>query len=241
MTTSVATPEVEVKVDRDPMRVLSIAANLLPVEITDARREHKLRWIVAGMLMVVVVALGLWDVAARMQTSDQQSTLKATQSRVDSLAKSRLQYADLSNIKSENATISQQLTKLMAQDVGWYKLVPTLRSTAQTAGVSLTNINATLSTATTAAGAAAAPATGAANAPGVTANQVGSITIVGLTPDKPQIAAYLQQLAAIPGLSNPFLTTLSAQGGQYQFSLTVSFTSSLFSGRFTPATTNGGK
>jgi hypothetical protein len=237
MTTSVATPEV--KVDRDPMRVLSIAANLLPVEITDARREHKLRWIVAGLLLVVVVALGLWDVAARMQTSDQQATLKATQSQVDSLAKSKLQYADLSNIKSEDATISQQLTKLMHQDVGWYKLVPTLRSTAQTAGVSLTNINATLSSATAAA--AAAPASGAANAPGVTANQVGTITIVGVTPDKPQIAAYLQQLAAIPGLSNPFLTTLSAQGGQYQFSLTVSFTSSLFSGRYTPATTNGGK
>jgi hypothetical protein len=236
MTTSVATPEV--KLDRDPMRVLSIAANLLPVEITDARREHKLRWIVAGLLLVVVVALGLWDVAARKQTSDQQSTLKATQNRVDSLAKSKLQYADLSNIKSQNATISQQLTKLMSQDVGWYKLVPTLRSTAQTAGVSLTNINATLSTA---AAAAAAPASGAANAPGVTANQVGTITIVGVTPDKPQIAAYLQQLAAIPGLSNPFLTTLSAQGGAFQFSLTVSFTSSLFSGRFTPATTNGGK
>jgi cytoskeletal protein RodZ len=239
MTTTVATPEV--KLDRDPLRVLSIAANLLPAEITDARREHKLRWIVAAMLVVVVVALGGWDVAARMQTSDQQATLKSTQNRVDSLAKTRLQYANLSNIKSENVTISQQLTKLMAQDVAWYKLVPTLRSTAQTAGVSLTNINAILSSATTGAAAAPATGTGTASAPGIATNQVGTITIVGVTPDKPQLAAYLQQLAAVPGLSNPFLTTLSAQGGQYQFSLTVSFTSSLFSGRYTPATTNGGK
>ena len=46
MTTTAATPEL--KVDRDPLRILSITANLLPVEITDARREHKLRWLVAG-------------------------------------------------------------------------------------------------------------------------------------------------------------------------------------------------
>jgi Tfp pilus assembly protein PilN len=231
MTTTVATPET--KIDRDPLRILSIAANLLPVEVTDARREHKLRWIVAGALVVVLVALGFWDVTARQQTSDQKATLSKTQAQVDALGKQKLQFAELSNVKLGEAALSAQLTKLMAQDVAWYQLVPTLRSTADTAGVSVTNITATLSSATN-----AAPATGSASA---TVNQAGTITILGLTPDKPQIAAYLQQLAAIPGLSNPFLTTLSAQSGKYQFSLTVSFTTALFSGRYTPATTTGGK
>ena len=44
------------------------------------------------------------------------------------------QYAALSKVKSQDAAISAQLSKLMAQDVAWYKLVPTLRSTAADRG-----------------------------------------------------------------------------------------------------------
>ncbi len=55
MTTSIAVPES--KVERDPLRILSIAANLLPVEITDARRAHKVRWVIAAGLVVVLALL----------------------------------------------------------------------------------------------------------------------------------------------------------------------------------------
>ena len=73
MTTTVATPEL--KVDRDPLRILTITANLLPVEITDARREHKLRWIVAAVLVVVVARarlLGLLGPAADLERSSRR-------------------------------------------------------------------------------------------------------------------------------------------------------------------------
>ena len=52
------------------------------------------------------------------------------------------QFATLSKTKNQNAAISGDLTKLMAQDVAWYQLIPTLQTTAQTSGLSLTNIAA---------------------------------------------------------------------------------------------------
>ncbi len=64
--TTVALPP-DAKIERDPLRILSIAANLLPVEITDARRAHNLRWIIAGGLVVVLALLGFWDYSARQQ------------------------------------------------------------------------------------------------------------------------------------------------------------------------------
>ena len=234
MTTTIATTEP--KTARDPLRVLSIAANLLPVEITDARRAHKLRWIVAAGLVVVLAALGFWDYAARQQTSDQQSALTKTQDQVSNLKAqiNQPQYAAVGKVKAQDALISSELTKLMARDVAWYQVVPALQSTAKTAGVSLTNIAATLSTASS-----AASATVTAN--GTAATEAGTITLTGTAPDKTQVAAFLDALAKTPGLTNPVLSNLSSQSTQYQFSASVTFTSSLFSGRFTPSTSNGGK
>jgi Tfp pilus assembly protein PilN len=235
MTTTAVTPDI--KIDRDPLRILSITANLLPTEITDARREHKLRWLVAGGLVVVVAALGFWDFTARQQTSDQQSTLNHTQAEVSKLQSEmdQPQFAQLSKVKSQGAAISTQLNKLMAQDVAWYQLVPSLLSNGQTAGVVLTNIDGKLSSANpSAAGQTTTPTSG------TNTSDAGTLQIIGLSPDKPQVAAFLDALAKVPGLSDPFLTNLTSQTGGYQFSLNVTFTSALYTGRFTP-TTNGGK
>jgi Tfp pilus assembly protein PilN len=235
MTTTVVTPDL--KVDRDPMRILTITANLLPVEITDARREHKLRWIVAAVLVVVLAALGFWDYSARQQTSDQQAALADAQRQVNKLHAtiSDPKYAALSKAKSDGAAISSELTKLMATDVAWYQVVPTLRTTAQTAGVTLTNITATLTTASTAASSTTTATSGTSG------SDAGSISMTGSSPDKPQIAAFLDALGKVPGLTNPFLSNVNGETNQYQFSITVTFTSALYSGRYTPAKTTGGK
>jgi Tfp pilus assembly protein PilN len=235
MTSTVATPDL--KVDRDPMRILTITANLLPVEITDARREHKLRWIVAAVLVVVLAALGFWDYSARQQTSDQQAALTKAQARVNSLQASIAdpKYAALSKAKSDGAAISSELTKLMATDVAWYEVVPTLRTTAQAAGVTLTNITATLTTASSAASATTTATSGTSG------TDAGSISLTGTATDKSQIATFLDALGKVPGLTNPFLTNVNGETSQNQFSMTVTFTSALYSGRYTPAKTTGGK
>ncbi len=62
-----------------------------------------------------------------------------------------------------------------------------------------------------------------------------------MAPDKPQVAAFLDALAKTPGFTDPVLSNLSSQAGQYQFSCSVTFTSSLYSGRFIPTTSAGGK
>ena len=226
MTTTAAAPPVEApRVERDPLRLLSISANLLPIEITDARRANKMRWVVAAFLVVVLALLALWDVQARRQTSDAKSDLTAAQSRVQALQAQQKQYADLSNTKTSSAAIEAELAKLMGQDIKWYDLVPALRNAATGTGVTLTNISATL-----------VPATAAStSAPGSTAAPVGNITITGTTPDKTRVAAFLDALAKVPGLVNPYLNNLSTQGTGTQFSMQVGFTSALYQGRYTPA------
>jgi Tfp pilus assembly protein PilN len=137
------------------------------------------------------------------------------------------QYADLSNTKTSSAAIEAELAKLMGQDIKWYDLVPALRNAAAATGVTLTNISATL----TPANAASSPAPGTT----ATAATVGNITITATTPDKTRVAAFLDALAKVPGLVNPYLNNLSTQGTGTQFSMQVGFTSALYQGRYTPA------
>ena len=64
---------------------------------------------------------------------------------------------------------------------------------------------------------------------------VGTISITGASPDKPSVAAFLDALAKVPGLVNPYLTSVTTLGTANQFTVQVGFTSALYQGRYTPA------
>jgi hypothetical protein len=229
--TTTAVPPVEAApkvVERDPLRLLSISANLLPIEITDARRANKLRWFVAAALVIVLALLAVWDVQARRQTSDAKSDLGAAQSRVQALQGQQKQYADLSNTKASSAAIEAELTKLMGQDLKWFVLVPALRNAATASGVTVSDFSAVLT-----------PTTGATPTTTTTSSinpaTVGTISITGSSPDKPSVAAFLDSLAKVPGLVNPYLISVTTQGPGNQYTVQVGFTSALYQGRYTPA------
>jgi Tfp pilus assembly protein PilN len=237
MTTAVATPET--KPDLDPLRVLHITANLLPAEIIDARRERKLRRIIAACLVVVLALLAVWDIQARRQTSDAQAELNKAQDVVRGLQVQQRTYANLSTTKSQAKAITDELKVLMANDLQWSDLLPALRAAAP-AGVTLTSIVGTMT-------AGAAGAASAATVPGVTsANGVGNISLVGLSPDKLRIASFVDALGHVAGLANPYLTNVVAQsGGLLQFTIQVELTSAVLGGRYSAptasATTKAGK
>jgi Tfp pilus assembly protein PilN len=237
MTTTIEPPEL--RVERDPLRILSIAANLLPIEITDSRRENKVRWVVAASLVVVVALLGLWVYYAHKQTSDEDAALQKANDQVASVQREQQQFSGLKTTKSTDAALSAQLSKLMGSDVAWYELVPALETAASTAGVTITNITATASTT---AGTNAVPATGATGSTAVP-NEAGTIQLDGSAPDKTNVAAFLELLAKVPGFSAPYLPSLTALGPLQHYSINVSYTSSLFKGRYTTSTTApaGGK
>jgi hypothetical protein len=235
MTTTIEPPEL--RVERDPLRISSIAANLLPIEITDSRRANKMRWVVAGGLVVVLALLSVWVYYAHKKTSDQEAALTKANDKVASVQREQQKYSALKTTKNSDAALSAELSKLMATDVAWYDLVPALGTAATTANVVITNITvkgdgASVAVAPTAsAGGTAVP------------NEAGTIRLVGDSLDKPSVAAFLELLAKIPGLSAPYLPSLSVQGELYQFTINVDYTNALFKGRYTTPTTTptGGK
>jgi Tfp pilus assembly protein PilN len=233
MTTTLAPPET--RADFDPLRLLSITANLLPAEITDARRGKKLIRIIAALLVLIVVAVGGWDFHARQQTSSARSGLNSVQEQVTSLQRDQRSYANLLKTKTAGQAITAELTTLMAQDLQWWQLLPALRATAPT-GVILTSVYGIVNTTS---GDGASSGGGSAALPGITSpNEIGTISIAGTATDKPEIAQFVDALAGVAGLANPYLTTATeGSGATLQFTVQIEITKSALGGRYSAAST----
>jgi hypothetical protein len=234
--TSTSTPA-DLKPTGDPLRILHISANLLPAEIVDARRANKLRWLILGVLLVVVAALVAWDINARQQTSNAQHDLAQAQARLNATIGGQKQYDSINSMKSTTSTINSELRTLMAQDLPWWNLLPALNNTAIGTGVQLQNVAGSLYTANS-----SSQSSSAQPVPGISsATSIGSLTLIGTAPDQTHVAAYLDVLGRTTGLANPFLTNTTGASGKYQFTIQVEFTSDLYAGRYTATPATGGK
>jgi hypothetical protein len=234
----------DLKVDRDPMRVLSIAANLLPIEIIDARRANKTRWLVVVLLMILLGSLVAWDVAARQRTSSAQSSLADLQDQAKAVNRQANlpAYQGINAAKNQTAAINGQLNELMTQDLPWWQVTPAMSAAAATAHVVITDFNGSLDSAMP--GTATTPAAGSAQVPGVAGPEsIAQVRINGEAANKPSIALFLDALAKTTGFTDPYLTGAVAENGGYHFTVQVEVTTAYFKGRFSTnkADTTGGK
>ncbi|MBV9592251.1 MAG: hypothetical protein JO147_00425, partial [Actinobacteria bacterium] len=181
MTATVAPqPELAAPVQYDPLRLLPIAANLLPQEVTEARRGKKLRIAIGGVVAGAVVLTACWYVYARSNTGSAQDGLTNAQQQMTSLQHEQTKYAPLVKAQSASKTIEGQLRQVMASDVQWWQLMPQLRAAAP-AGVTLQTVTASMSIGVGASAGSGGPI---ASVPGVTSKDaVGAVTIVGTAPD----------------------------------------------------------
>ena len=214
--------------DLDPTRLLTIAANLLPAEITAARRTKKVQRIVAAALVLLMLGIAAWDANVRQQTSLALGDLNRANQRVLALQNSQKAYSALNQTKASAQAITDQLRTLMAEDLQWSELLPALRASSP-AGVMLSNVGGALTPL------AAGPVPFATNVPGSSpALAIGSITIVGTAPDKARIANFVDALGQVKGLANPYLNSAAVQsGGTLNFTIAVQITSAALGGRFT--------
>jgi hypothetical protein len=235
--TTTLTPDPLVDVlELDPLRLLPITANLLPPEITDARRAKKVRRVMAVVVCVAVVATGGWYAWTKHGTSQAQDSLTSAQDRSLALGHRAASYNNLVKIQSQTSAISAELTTLMADDLPWWQLLPSLSAIAP-AGVALTGVTGSISPA------GAAPAAAAAQPVATGAPSIGSFTIIGTAPDKNSIAAFVDALALVKGISNPYLTGAQSQSGSgLQFTVQAQITKTALGGRFASptATSTGG-
>jgi len=207
--------------------LLPIAADLLPQEVVNDRRDRKVR-----ALMIVAVAaftallVGFYAIT-RYQTTLAEKDLAAAQAEVTSLTEKQKEFRALTQTKDASKKITDELKLLMANDLQWGPLLAAIQGLAPE-DVFLKGI------------------TGAINADGVAENknnlpktykekQVGTIMLVGTSPDKAKIAALSEALGRVPGLGDPLVSEVSSVDRAFRFGIRVDITSAALGGRYTPA------
>jgi hypothetical protein len=224
MTTTIAKPEPAT--DRPQShRIPAVAVNLLPVEVIEARRTRRIQRTVLVLLVVFVVLLAGWYGFARVQTELARAELADAKANTERLTKQQDAFADLQQVQRDSGAIERQLAQLMSSDMTWPSLLQGLRQAAPS-GLVLTGITVTLEASRT-----VGPA--AANSANPT---VAFVTVTGLGTSKPQIAGYVDTLAKLTGVANPFITSVAAGEKGLDFSVKLDVTSALLGGRFTPST-----
>lgn len=216
-------------------RVLTISADLLPDEIVAGRRARRTRAWVLVVLMLVLAGMGGWYALAEQElraATDERTTVT---DEATALQRRQNDFAPVVDVQAETTSITKQLSTLLANDLPWATLTDTLRDTGTNAGVTVGGMSGTLKSADAgASGAVSLPSTG-----GTTT--IGTVTVTGTAPDKPSVAKYVDSLADLTIVANPYLTSVAESDDEVQFSLTVDISAEALCGRFTTACKTGGK
>jgi len=215
-------------------RVLAISASLLPEEVVAARRARRTRGWVIVVVILVACLLGTWFVQVRRDTEAADEQLTTASAQVADLQRAQRQYAEVVDVQHDTAVLSEQLKTVMAKDLDWAALLDRLRSTGETAGVTVTGIDGLLSAADSASVTGTLPSTN-------TSTAIGSITVIGTGPDKRAVATYVDTLAKQSVLANPYVTNVTTSDDEVTWMLRVDITQAALCGRFGDKCATGGK
>jgi hypothetical protein len=214
-------------------RVLPIAAHLLPDEVIAARRGRKVRGRVIVILVVFAVLVGSWYALAALNATTAQNDLDDVTAEAQALQRSQGKYAEVIKVQADTTTITGQLSTLLAEDLRWSTLLGTLRSTGASSAIEITAVSGALSSSTAGGGATPTDRLPTSSKQPI----VGTLTVTGQAPDKISVARYVDALAKVKVLTNPYLTSAAEVEKKVQFSLQIDITADALGGRFAPKTT----
>ncbi|GIF12584.1 PilN domain-containing protein [Actinoplanes teichomyceticus] len=218
---------------RHAARILPIRANLLPQDISDGRRARRTRAVVLSAAFLVLALLGGWYWHATTAKQEAEKEFGQVTRQITAVQSQQGQFQKLTQTKNSNKVMEQQLEKLLAKDLSWQNLYDLLRSTGDKAGVELTGITGGL-----------APD----DAPGSAANTgLGQLNVTGTAPDKKAVAKYVDALAKLTYVTDPFVTSVTQQDDperqdepEVEFTLTLLITDKGLCGRFSAAQCKAG-
>jgi Tfp pilus assembly protein PilN len=232
MTTTLTPPGSPVTAGSRP-RMLTIAANLLPVEIVASRRGRKVRRIALSGLLVFALLLVGWYVAMRQPTATARSELTSAEDHAQQLVQRQRAFADVVMTQAAAQEINTQLAALLATDVQWSVLLTALQQTAPD-GVRLTGVSAALTSP------AAALGSTVVQLPDTSGKQsIGTLTVNGNAISNSVVAAYVDALGRLPRLGNPLLGASTLHNGKLEFTVQLDITTAALGGRYTGTSTSG--
>ncbi len=201
-----------------------IAVDLTPPEVVNARQVAVLRRVVAaGLAALVVGCAGGWYLAAQ-DSDDARGDLSFASDQTLGLQATGRSYADVVSIQKRVQDIDGRVATVMAGDVDVVELLDvlhtdlpsTMRLTQQTISIS-------------GSGVADATTGGAAGD-----TRIGTITMTGTGTTLSDLADYIDALETVPGVVDvvPLSNAVRTDGAGTQFSLSLSITDVLLSGRY---------
>jgi len=238
MATSLMPVDPEVSPQRTT-RLLHISASLLPDEIILARRAKRTRTWVIVVVVVVACLLGGWFFLAHQESEAADNELTVATTEVTDLQRNQRDFKDVVDVKTDTDTILKQLKAVMKNDLDWAALYTTLTGTAADSDLKLDSVSGSLKGA--GANSAADPATALPSTS--TAAVVGTLAVTGSGPDKEAVAAYMDDLAKLTMIANPYVTTVTTTDkNTVSFAFNVDITENALCGRFgTKCKSSGGK
>ncbi|MHA3703644.1 hypothetical protein ACXR2U_15820 [Jatrophihabitans sp. YIM 134969] len=202
-------PAVPVPDAADPGgRVVAVRVNLLPGEILDARRGHRVRRAGVAVLALLAVVLGALVFVVRADVASTRSDLAAADSLTAHLRAQQGRYADVVALQDQVTEAVGRLNRLTAGDLDWAPLLTAVVAAAPR-GVVVAQLQATTADPAAAGSAGGAPGGGGTTA-GPTPVPVGVLTLSGAAPGPGAVAAYVDALARVVGLDNVVATDVSA-------------------------------
>jgi Tfp pilus assembly protein PilN len=237
--TALATPPAPVTRPRpgDEARVVTVFANLLPEEVVAGRRLRALqRNIVFGLFGLVVVLVAVYALSW-WQTENSRTDLNDQQQRTTALQNRLKDYGPLLKAQTEAAGISQTLSTLMANDLSWRDLINRLQKQAH-GDVVITGVSGSVIDPTSGTG-----PSGLALLNDTGKTVVGTLTITGNSHDKRSLAAFVDRLASVRGMTVPLPASITAEQSPLTYSISALITADALGGRFTqtPPAPAGGK
>jgi hypothetical protein len=216
------------------VRVLPIAANLLPDELIASRRAKKVRGWVLIILGLVAVLLGSVYAYAALETKNAKDDLAAVTLDKVILQKKQSEFKEVTDIRAGSEAINSQLATLLAEDLRWSTLLDMLRITGADSAIKITAVSGALSSSASGGGAAPTDRLPSADRKRI----VGTMTVTGDAPDKNSVARYVDALGRVDRFANAFLSNAaeSADEKKVQFTLSVDITDTALGGRFSPST-----
>ncbi|MER7279716.1 hypothetical protein ABT369_35290 [Dactylosporangium sp. NPDC000244] len=203
-------------------RILPIAADLLPLEISETRHVRRVRrLVISGVVLVAALVVGWYGVTVHEHTlagDDRQSILDTSQ---DLTRQRHKQYDELTRVQADSGKIDERLKKVLDYDLSWSKMLASLRTTAAAKNVTLSGITASLNQESLAG-----------------QNQgdiIGTVTLTGKAPTKAGVAAYVDALTGVSGVTNPFPSDATQENDGVSFTIRVDITRAALGGRFTSA------
>jgi Tfp pilus assembly protein PilN len=202
--------------------------NLLPSEISESAKFRTAQMVMGlAVAAAVVVVGGLWYLASADESAAQDN-LNAAQTEGAQLQTELATYADVQPVYDQAVTAQAQLTQAMSQEVR-YSFVLNDLSLGMPQGVWLTNLTIVQ------------PVDQPDSTKGAWGNtSQGTVTMQGTASNLPQVAGWLQALAAQKSYLDPYLTTAQGAGtastsGNYTFTSSVGISDRALTHRYDKA------